>query len=527
MKGLRRKTLFIEKPEGRFLDIRYFESKDPSRDGKVGCLIEPLGPNGESIKSYQFHYEKDFTEVLDALGNCKRYHFDKNQRLTSIHHVEKSRGHTHSLREEKYAWSTREGQEGWLRAKSIKHGNQYYHLKTYRYDSRGNIIMTTLYGNLTGEKPESFENTLETDSYRIQYVYTDDARNLLIEKRTPEGCTTRYEYLDGTNLCTKILESYDGKIQERIFHAYDDNGQIAMTIEDDGSALNEPDLTDITVRKITHIECVKHSGPSFGKPAQKSEFYINPHTGQTLLIKRTEYFYDEKGREIKQRVHDANNAFVYETTQEFDERGNLIRKSNALGHVTKYRYDKNNNKIYEKTSGSGKTIYFEYNLANRLVLKRERHHKGETFITTYAYNGLSELISETDSYGHATTYSYDRYGNQLQCVKPLMQDVHDTLLHPTLTKSYNLLNQVISETNENGHTKQYTYNAYGSPTQIIHPDGATERFTYYPNGKLRQQWKADGTSIHYTVDPKGRVIKESSFDQNNALLKEEHFHYKR
>lgn len=392
-----------------------------------------------------------------------------------------------------------------------------------------------MYGNLTGEKSESFKEHEKkiTDQYVIDYAYTDDGRNLLIEKRTPEGLKVSYAYLPSTNLCTKDLRSYQGKIQERTFYSYDENGQVKSEIEDDGCGTDEDDLADVTFRKMKVVEAVKTPGPSFGKPQQKWEYYQDLSNNQPIPLKRIEFIYDARGREIQQRIYNGQNVFCYEITKEYDTRGRVIQETNALGEITQYEWDDHNNKtkerIFKHTHSGPKganSIGYEYDLANRLVRKIEKHSNGEVFTTSYAYNVLSQLISETDHYGHETTYSYDLFGNQTQCMKPLMQDASGTSIRPTIHKQYNLLGQAIVATDENGMTTHYSYNAYGSPTQITYPDGAIERFVYYPSGWLKQKWLADGSSICYTYDPKGRLLKECMLDPNGSLIKEEEYGYK-
>jgi YD repeat-containing protein len=52
-----------------------------------------------------------------------------------------------------------------------------------------------------------------------------------------------------------------------------------------------------------------------------------------------------------------------------------------------------------------------------------------------------------------------------------------------------------------------------------------ERFSYYPSGRLKQKWQADGTSIQYVYDPKGRLIRETTFDSQRVVVKEERMLY--
>lgn len=502
----------VLKPNACFLKVHY------NKSDKVESLHAPLGPKGAIIPTHTFQYEKNCTQVLDALGQLTAYRFDSNQRLSQIDTFDGS----NIVRQEVFNWSTEEGEEGWLKAKSLQLNGNIYYVKTYTYDRKGNIINQSLYGNLTGEKNEAFtlSQKKERDHYSVDYEYSQDEYNLLVRKTTPEGLVISYEYFPGTNLRTKELHSYQGKIQERFFREYDDNGQVHISIEDDGSSQKVDDLTDVTFRRVKTVAAKRNSKlPSFGKSKRIVESYLD--NGQLIPLKQTEFFYDAQGNENGQKVYDGKGNFCYETTKTYNHRGLLIGEINALGEVKTYGYDDNNNKDEEVHEG-GRTIRNRYDFGHRLRRKEETHQSGEKFVTHYKYNALNQLVAEIDPYKHQTDYKYDRLGRQIQIIKPMNEEGKN----PTITKEYNLLDQVVSETDENGLIKKYAYNTYGSLTKITYPDGSIERSVYFPCGWLKQKWDANGTSIAYTYDSKGRILKESTKDAMGVLIKEEEWTYK-
>lgn len=500
----------INKPQRGFVHVNY------NKNEQVESLQEPIGPNGETVYSWRFQYQKSDTKVWDALGHLAVYRFDTNSRLSRIDYLDQMQ----IARQEAFHWSTDPEQEGWLKSKAIQLANQIFCLHSYCYDERGNVIRKTLYGNLTGDKPDTFQHKSKTDSYSLEYQYSED--NLLIQKNTPQGWTTIYAYLPETNLCTHEWQVYQGKIQERTFTSYDDNGQVQLIMEDDGSGQFADNLTDVTYRRMKSFHADTNPA-SFGKPKFIIEAYLDFSNGQTKRLKRTELFYDSQGHEIKREVYDSQDVFCYAITKSYDSRGRLVLETNPLGQAIRYKYDENNQKTEEE--GFGKIIYYGYDAANRLIKKEERH-TNQVFTTLYAYDALNQLTSQTDSYGNQTHYIYDRFGRQIKCIKPAIENPDGIILQPSTSKQYNILNQAISKTDENGLTTLYTYNTYGSPTLITHPDGSKESFIYYLCGWLKQKWQADGTSICYTYDPKGRVTKKRLLDAKGQLVKEEEFGYK-
>lgn len=509
----------VEKEDGRLLTVSY-----GSKNDKVSSLQEPLGLNGAPITTYSFEYGKSSTTVFDALNQRSVFHFDKYQRLTKVEDFDQLQG----IRQKVYEWSAVPEQEGWLTSKSIRVGTQVFHSYSYDYDSKGNVVRKTLFGNLTGERADSFQvgQLQATDRYSIDYAYSNDKRNLLIQESTPQGWIVHYDYLPGTNLCTKELHVYNHKVQERFFYAYDANGEEVLSVEDDGSGADQSDLADVTYRrvKVTHRETTQGIA-SFGKPRKIEDYYIDPNTKQLILKNTTELTYNAEGNEISQKVYDLAGT-CFEKTQAYDHRQRVIEKTDFLGQVTRYQYDRNNNKTHEEQVGSGKSTTFTYDLGNRLISKSEYHDNGEILTTTYTYNPLSQLTSETDHFGNTTTHYYDRLGCQVQTVKPPMEHESGRWITPSVRRTFNVLGQCIVEKDENDCTTFFSYNTYGDLTKKIYPDGATERYAYYPCGWLKQKWAPDGTSIRYCYDAKGRIALESHLDTNGWVATETSYVYK-
>ena len=324
------------------------------------------------------------------------------------------------------------------------------------------------------------------------YTYYKNRRNLLKETSTPEGLSIIYDYHPRTNLRTKTLCKYQDKIQERTFCTYDENGEIKTITEDDGSSEDPENLDEVSFRKIKKITVVAEEGAAFGKPEKISEYYLDP-AGKDILLTVTQIAYDAKGCETERQIFNSEGILCYTTAKIYDEKLLLVSETNPLGHRILYHYDDNHNKIEEEHLESKKSIHYTYDFGNRLKEKKEIDEDKKIFTASYAYNSLDQLIEETDPYGQKTIYRYDRMGNTIECVKPLIQDGDGDIISPATTKKYNALNQVIEKTDENGHLTKYAYNCYGSPTKITHPDGSKEQLTYSPNGWLKKKNNPDGT----------------------------------
>ena len=305
------------------------------------------------------------------------------------------------------------------------------------------------------------------------------------------------------------------------------NGQPQGHLEDDGSGQEHTDLTDVTYVKEKFIYPVTdQNAPSFGKPRQLYEKYMDQATGRMVERTRTDFYYNERGSEISRKVYDSEGRFCYDINRAYDGRLRTVYETDPLGNATIYEYHENNKISKEEQFGSGKFTLYHYDRANRLSRKEEHHQNGEVFATTYTYNALNQLISETDPYGHETVYEYSRLGWLKKTIKPAMELVTGSSCRPAVAKKYNVLGYVTSQTDENGHTTHYSPTVRGDPLQITHPDGSVERCIYYPCGWLKQKWETDGTSTSYTYDPKGRMLTKTLRDETGALLKQAEWRYK-
>ena len=205
----------------RFLKIDYYQkgfneigeeignlnlSNNDFRLDRVRKLRAPVGTDKRAIVTHTFDYhatfKKDkendsrivcegFTNVYDAHHHKTRYKYDKNHRLTSILRYadpleeandnekksDKNHRHTSSIiqpsesLEKKYIPYTKEcftwgenGDEGNLLEKILKDGNgTVLHSRSFKYDERGNVLTSTLSGNLTGESDK--EQEIKTFTY--------------------------------------------------------------------------------------------------------------------------------------------------------------------------------------------------------------------------------------------------------------------------------------------------------------------------------------------------------------------------
>lgn len=125
------------------------------------------------------------------------------------------------------------------------------------------------------------------------------------------------------------------------------------------------------------------------------------------------YAYDAAGRVLNQTVDPQGAAMV--TRYAYDGAGHQLSVTDPAGVVTNYTYDGEGNLLTEvQDAGDGTHL----NLLTRYTWDAQGHklsvtygRDGEACTTTYAYDGLGQLLSETDGANHQRSYSYDANGN--------------------------------------------------------------------------------------------------------------------
>ena len=187
--------------------------------------------------------------------------------------------------------------------------------------------------------------------------------------------------------------------------------------------------------------------------------HIYMQYGSDGLITR---IYDDGGRETKLNyendyligITDVDNNRLSYT---YSSNGRIESGTDGAGVCYfKNVYD-NEGRVTEQTDGAspGKKTYITYK-ENGV---REVKDRTEA-VSTHVFNEDGQLISYTDANGNTTQYTYDENLNT--------SSVTDPLGH-TSSAVYNSLNKPVSITDRNGCTTLYTYDTNGNVTGIIHP----------------------------------------------------------
>lgn len=385
--------------------------------------------------------------------------------------------------------------------------------KSYAYDGWGNPILETIEGKLSGGS--------EQDSYTISRRFSNDGFHLIIIEKKEEGPTFEFTYLPQTNLVTGEYTEDGNKIILRKFYVYDQWNNLIKTISDNGSAVAADTLTDVTQRTITEYH-LRQNSPHLHMIDWIEEKYLDK--GQEILLRKTHLSYDDNGQVIQEDVYDCNDSYCYSLYKAYNSKGQLIEETNPIGQRATYTYDDRGDLIESVPFSHQFKKIMKYDLKGRLLEEHQLGVDGNNRDFYYSYDLHGRLIHKQNHLKHITEYCHDLVVNKPTETK-LPSLLHDTEIPVIKKSSFDPWGREIETWDANGNKTTRSYNAYGSPTEIIHPDGSKEQNFYSKNGQLIKSIDPEGNYITYKRDCLDRVILKEYFSSNGEKQASEIFEY--
>ena len=127
---------------------------------------------------------------------------------------------------------------------------------------------------------------------------------------------------------------------------------------------------------------------------------------------------------------------------------------------------------------------------------------------SFTYTTLNDVLTHTDGNGNTTNYSYDSIGNLTSVQRPSGGG--------TTTISRNSFGQVQSVTNPSGITTQFGYNSNGLTNQISMPLSISTSSSYDNASRLLSTTDANGKVTSFQYDANDNLTQ--STDANNQIV---------
>lgn len=244
---------------------------------------------------------------------------------------------------------------------------------------------------------------------------------------------------------------------------------------------------------------------------QASEILSYDGAGRVLASKdvngiTTHSEYDAAGRMTASKIRGANDASEADdriTRIEYWPDGLVKKVTQPDGSYTSYGYD-GANRLTSIADAEGNTITYTLDGAGNQTGEQVKDDQGALMRSlTRTYNTLGQLQSQTDAYGRVTSFTYDANGDLDQSTDALTR-VADNNTDPLgrLTRTLQDMNGIAAET-------QFSYDALDNLTQVNDPKGLNTTYTYNGLGDQTQLQSPDTGSTTYTYDSAGNRASQT------------------
>jgi RHS repeat-associated protein len=350
---------------------------------------------------------------------------------------------------------------------------------------------------------------------RVTKFQYDSTGHLLTQVTDPNGNSIQYSYNNLYQLASKIDK--DGRTFQYAYSnflptaVYDSNGTGPATLSNPNNWAT--DSTQLAMNQLrVYVPSTTTNTDGRGN-AWKYLYDSNGYLTQTVAPDGAvaTYTYDPATLQLAS----ATDANGHTTTYQYDSNGNRTQMTDALGHVTKYAYDSVFNMMTSMTDPRGRVTTYTIDPTNGNRLQ-ETDPLGQ--IHKWTYDSHGNLLTDTDKDGHTTTYQYDAFGDRTQITDPvgnvtkMAYDAVGNLTSMTdargniIAYQYDGLNRRILVTDPTGHTGQTFYDGEGNRTQLIDRNGHSTSYQYDLRQRLVKTTDTLSHSEAYTYDENDNQI---------------------
>ncbi|WP_237057157.1 DUF6531 domain-containing protein [Microbulbifer sediminum] len=377
---------------------------------------------------------------------------------------------------------------------------------SYDYDANGNrVAMTDARGNTTSytfDKNNRLTHVTDPELHTVEYRY--DAADNQVEMVDARGNVTT-NYFDRANRQVASVDAEGFMVQR----SYDNAGNLQTETR--------------YMTALGSVDPLALPTPVAGPDDQVVTFEYDRADRLTARISgegfRTEFTYDEVGNRTSVRQHrDLAGTDIAETRFFFDSVNRQVAQLSAEGYLTETVYD-------DVGNVKSVTLYDERASVIDGVPQAQAGDTGRT--TSYDYDAINQVVSETSALDVVTAYTYDERGNRTAVI-----EAQGTADERSTLYTYDQANRVTDITDAEGVVTHYeldangniaeaheafgtadvrvTYNSYDKNnriTQTVDPLGVASTFAYDGNGNLSSQTLAVGLAEART--------ESFEYDRNN------------
>ena len=371
---------------------------------------------------------------------------------------------------------------------------------------------------------------------RTTFTYQD---SLLVKVQDAVGHTLSFSYTDGL-LRTAIASFHKGNVSyeydglRRLKKRTDALGNSTLYGYDKQNRICE--ITDANGHKT--LIAYNNSGMVSRMKTDVSDKSIRYEGDKTVFIDYTApqnqysyYRWDSQGRVIEKvglccgiqstleyddddNVVKRTDANGHITSYTYDDRGNMLSLTDAMDNTERYTYDDKFNQVTSFQDKNGNSYRFDYDdrgnltsLSGPLGFSNSFTYNDKGWplnvtdansnVTATTYNVDGTTAQVMDAAGYTTTYSYDECGNVLT-----MTDGRSN----TTSYTYDNNNRITSQTDALGNTSTLSYDKVGNIVRVKNAKNQIRAYSYDAMGHVLTMTDPMGGVYAYKYDGKGNVV---------------------
>lgn len=483
-----------------------------------GRIVSRIDRNGATMT---FSYSNGhLSGVTDSAGRTATFSYDENSLLTSI---TDPKGNVYAFGYEDMdlvsvanpdggQWLYTYDEDGFMLTKTDPEGNYV----TYTYDAFHRVLNSTdpsgLNRGLNYAVPvDGFQYTMSTtfkekDGGEWTTTY-DTSTGTLTSKTDPLGNVTSYTYDSNKNMASKT-----GPLIGTTSYAYDAKNNMVSSTDALGNVTNftynnRGQVLTISGAQGTTSTTYDDKGNTLTTTDPTGATWSNEYDSRGNLSRLTDatgkatiFIYDTSG--MLNTVTDPTGAVTAFT---YDANGNLETTTDAAGKVTKFAHDGMNRLVTITDPLRHLTTYTYDKLGNRTSIIDANNNT-----ISYKYNHRGQITEVRDAQGNVTSYEYSATG----C--PTCGGGVDKLTALVDAKGqktswrYDLLGHLLSETDPLLNVTSYTYDAAGNQISRTAANGTVTEYSYDPLQRLVSSASYDGSKTSKVYDPAGHVQRAAN-----------------
>ncbi len=436
---------------------------------------------------------------------------------------------------------------------------------TYEYDTMGRVTATI---NDRGVRSEFVHDdfnqvtkvTIDAGGLDLVTDRVFNSNGSLIEETDPKGIITSYDYDERDRLVEVIRDV--GGLEITDIYGYDGRDNRTTEIDDAGNptayefdSVGNLDLvTDAESKTIDYsydpvgnrISETDHEGRSISYSYDPLNRLITSVEDPGGLDLTTQIDYSSlgcgcgtPGGALVHKLTDPDGRVTYQYYDSLDRLVTRVKKHNDVADnggdsddaINSFDYDYNGNVVRitvanfpypDQVTSNG------FDAANRQV-SQTLDPDGAALTTSWVYDGVSNVIQQTEVNGNVLTMVYDNADRLETISDPIglvvahTYDSNGNLETKTdsnsngFTYQYDSLNRLTHEYDGNGYLTEYQYDRLSRPRYVIDRESNQTEYKYDNVGNLTQiisPLTAPNPSVVYTQDSRGRRLTQTDGSGN-------------